>query len=52
MINDNVIKKHIITPTELVKFISESVIETISPIIDRIFVKETDEPLLLIFLAS
>ena len=46
-INDNVIKKHIITPTELVKFISESVIETISPIIDRIFVKETGEPVVL-----
>jgi len=45
--NDNAIKKHIITPTELVKFISESVIETISPIIDRIFVKETDEPILI-----
>ena len=42
--NDNVVKKHIITPTELVKFISESVIETISPIIDRIFIKETGEP--------
>ena len=42
-INDNVVKKHRITPTELVKFISESVIETISPIIDRIFIKETDE---------
>jgi hypothetical protein len=45
--NDNIIKKHIITPTELVKFISESVIETISPILDRIFVKETDEPILI-----
>ena len=42
--NDNVVKKHIITPTELVKFISESVIETIYPIIDRIFIKETGEP--------
>ena len=38
----NLIKKHIITPTELVRFISESVIENISPIIDRIFVKEND----------
>jgi superfamily I DNA and RNA helicase len=37
----NLIKKHIITPTELVRFISESVIENISPIIDRIFIKES-----------
>lgn len=43
-LNNNIVKKHIITPTDLVKFISESVIETISPIIDRIFIKETDEP--------
>ena len=43
-LNNSAVKKHIITPTELVKFISESVIETISPIIDRIFIKETDEP--------
>jgi len=46
-INDNVVKKHRITPTELVKFISESVIETISPIIDRVFIKETDETITL-----
>jgi len=46
-INDNLVKKHRITPTELVKFISESVIETISPIIDRIFIKETDETITL-----
>ena len=43
----NLIKKHIITPTELVRFISESVIENISPIIDRIFVKENDNTLVL-----
>ena len=43
----NLIKKHIITPTELVRFISESVIENISPIIDRIFVKESDNTLVL-----
>lgn len=43
----NLIKKHIITPTELVRFISESVIENISPIIDRIFVKESDNTLTL-----
>jgi len=39
---NNVIKKHVITPTELVRFISETVIENISPIIDRIFVKENE----------
>ncbi len=43
----NLIKKHIITPTELVRFISEAVIENISPIIDRIFVKESDNTLVL-----
>lgn len=43
----NLIKKHIITPTELVRFISESVIENISPIIDRIFVKQSDNTLTL-----
>jgi len=30
-----------VTPTELVRFISETVMETVSPIIDRIFVKIT-----------
>lgn len=43
----NLIKKHIITPTELVRFISETVIENISPIIDRIFVKESENQLVL-----
>jgi hypothetical protein len=43
----NLIKKHIITPTELVRFISEAVIENISPIIDRIFVKQSDNTLVL-----
>ena len=43
----NLIKKHIITPTELVRFISESVIENISPIIDRIFVKENENQFVL-----
>ena len=33
--------KHYTTPTELIKFIPESVIEEISPIIDRIFVVES-----------
>ena len=46
-LNETGIKKHILTPTDMVKFISESVIETISPIIDRIFVKETEQPILL-----
>lgn len=34
-------EKHYITPTELIKFIPESTIEIISPILDRIFIKET-----------
>jgi len=43
----NLIKKHIMTPTELVRFISETVIENISPIIDRIFIKEYENQLVL-----
>lgn len=43
----NLIKKHNITPTELVRFISETVIENISPIIDRIFVKENENQITL-----
>jgi hypothetical protein len=31
-------KKHIITPTELIKFIPESVIEEIAPLLDKIFI--------------
>ena len=33
------IQKHHITPTELIKFIPESVLEEISPILDKIFIK-------------
>jgi len=36
----NLIDKHYETPTNMIKFIPESVIEEISPIIDRIFVRE------------
>jgi hypothetical protein len=36
----NLIDKHFETPTNMIKFIPESVIEEISPIIDRIFVRE------------
>ena len=36
----NLIDKHFETPTSMIKFIPESVIEEISPIIDRIFVRE------------
>ena len=32
--------KHFITPTELIKFIPESILDQISPIIDRIFIKD------------
>lgn len=35
-------KKHNVTPTDLIKFIPESVIEEISPILDRIFVQLTE----------
>jgi len=36
----NLIDKHFETPTNMIKFIPESVIEEISPIVDRIFVCE------------
>jgi hypothetical protein len=36
----SLIDKHYETPTNMIKFIPESVIEEISPIIDRIFVRE------------
>jgi hypothetical protein len=36
----NLIDKHFETPTNMIKFIPESVIEEISPIIDRIFIRE------------
>jgi len=39
------IQKHHITPTDLIKFIPESVLEEISPILDKIFVKESAEEL-------
>jgi len=34
--------KHMLTPTELIKFLSESVIEEISELIDRVFIAEND----------
>jgi nucleoside-triphosphatase THEP1 len=34
------VNKHFITPTELIKFISETVLEEISPILDKIYVQE------------
>jgi hypothetical protein len=43
------VHNHMITPTELIKFISESVIEEISELMDRIFVTETDPESLLEF---
>jgi len=36
----NLIEKHYITPTELIKFIPESVIEEISPLLDKIFIRQ------------
>jgi hypothetical protein len=37
------IKTHHVTPTDLIKFMSESVLEDISPILDTIFVRESGE---------
>jgi tRNA G46 methylase TrmB len=37
------ITKHYLTPTELIKFIPENVMEEISEILDRIFIKEEGE---------
>lgn len=36
-------KIHHVTPTDLIKFIPESVLEEISPILDKIFIKESSE---------
>jgi hypothetical protein len=41
----NLVDKHYETPTNMIKFIPESVIEEISPIIDRIFVREQTQTL-------
>ena len=38
-----VIPTYYVTPTELIKFVSEAVIDYVTPIIDRVFVQETDE---------
>lgn len=40
----NIIQKTIVTPTDLIKFVPESVIEEIMPLLDKIFVKESGEP--------
>jgi len=37
------IQKHYVTPTDLIKFIPESVLEEISPILDKIFIKESSD---------
>uniref|UniRef100_A0A6C0JNL7 Uncharacterized protein n=1 Tax=viral metagenome TaxID=1070528 RepID=A0A6C0JNL7_9ZZZZ len=37
------VNKHNLTPTELIKFVPESIIEDISPILDRIFISENRE---------
>jgi hypothetical protein len=37
------ITKHYLTPTELIKFISENVMEEVSEILDKIFIKEEGE---------
>lgn len=38
----NLLDKHFETPTNMIKFIPESIIEEISPIVDRIFISEQD----------
>ena len=38
------ITKHLLTPTELIKFIPEFVMEEISLLLDNIFIKESGEP--------
>ena len=40
----SLIVKHFLTPTELIKFIPECIMEEISLTLDRIFIKETGEP--------
>jgi len=41
--NSQSITKHFLTPTELIKFIPENIIEDISVILDRIFIKDSGE---------
>ena len=40
------VKTHHVTPTDLIKFIPESVLEEISPILDKIFIKESEQDVL------
>jgi hypothetical protein len=39
----SLLQRHNTTPTDLIKFINESILEEISPIVDRIFVEEVAE---------
>lgn len=41
--DENTMKKHKTTPTELIKFIPEHILEEISPILDQIFVVEMEK---------
>lgn len=43
--NDEIaeIVTHHVTPTDLIKFLPESVLEEVSPLLDKIFIKETNE---------
>lgn len=41
--DENAVKKHKTTPTELIKFIPEHILEEISPILDQIFVVEMEK---------
>ena len=40
---DDKCKMHFVTPTDLIKFVSESVLEKITPILDKIFVLESTD---------
>jgi hypothetical protein len=37
------LKTHHVTPTDLIKFLPESVLEEVSPLLDKIFIRETNE---------
>jgi nucleoside-triphosphatase THEP1 len=42
-LSNPLIQTHYITPTELIKFVPEPIIEEISPLLDRIFIKEPND---------
>jgi hypothetical protein len=42
--NSQLITRHFLTPTELIKFIPENIMEDVSVILDKIFIKDYGEP--------